>query len=270
MITCGGVVSTALAKRSSTAWPRPGRRPARPGWRTRSGCRRRCGCGPPPPPPASKLANERVTPGQAERGVVKPTCAPKTASSTVAAAPLKVLWPETYSGNGGVIEQRRPGRRRPGPGVAGRVGLADGGDRPPGVVGVLGVPGDDGGVGQGDVQLGEQPGVPGQAVALLLGDLLRRSRSSGPAACRCPRRRPRSGRSGSGRRCASVLSARPRRWTSLTASAQAWLVRRAGRRAGTGPGWSWRRAAASAHCGARATSNMGGVGCQRPGRRAGT
>ena len=56
---------------------------------------------------SSKLANVRSTgrpatrkPGDAD---VKPTLAPKTLVSTAAAAPLKVLWPETYSGNGGVM-----------------------------------------------------------------------------------------------------------------------------------------------------------------------
>src|SRR5438128_437085 len=35
---------------------------------------------------------------------LKPTLEPKNASSTTAAAPLNVLWPETYSGKGGVVK----------------------------------------------------------------------------------------------------------------------------------------------------------------------
>ena len=34
---------------------------------------------------------------------MKPTLVPNTLASTAAAAPLNVLWPETYSGNGGVM-----------------------------------------------------------------------------------------------------------------------------------------------------------------------
>src|SRR5262249_36512915 len=46
------------------------------------------------------------------------------------------------------------------------------GDRAPGVVGVLGVPDRDGGVGQRDVHLGQQPRVGGQREAVGLGELV--------------------------------------------------------------------------------------------------
>src|SRR5437870_2371463 len=58
--------------------------------------------------PASSAAWEnelklRVTPGRSSESVVKGVLSePKKAASTTAAAPLKVLWPEMYSGNGGV------------------------------------------------------------------------------------------------------------------------------------------------------------------------
>ena len=52
---------------------------------------------------ASKLANCRVTPGSPRDEVSKATSSPSKLESTVAAAALYVLWPETYSGKGGVI-----------------------------------------------------------------------------------------------------------------------------------------------------------------------
>src|SRR6266568_981516 len=51
-----------------------------------------------------KLLNERTTPGSASEVVLKLTSSvPKNFASAPAAAPLKVLWPETYDGNGGVF-----------------------------------------------------------------------------------------------------------------------------------------------------------------------
>src|SRR5262249_46669617 len=48
-----------------------------------------------------KLANDRSTPGSASELVTNGS-PPNNRVRTVAAAPLKVLWPEMYSGNGGV------------------------------------------------------------------------------------------------------------------------------------------------------------------------
>ena len=67
-------------------------------------------------------------------------------------------------------EQRGPGWVRHGGSVAVAVRLSDGSDRSPEVGREFGVPGNDRGVGQGDVELREQPGVVGHAVALLLRD----------------------------------------------------------------------------------------------------
>src|SRR5437868_5303425 len=50
-----------------------------------------------------KLVNERVTPGIASDVVVKAVWSPKNAARTVLAAPLKVLWPESYDGKLGVV-----------------------------------------------------------------------------------------------------------------------------------------------------------------------
>src|SRR5437667_5967919 len=58
--------------------------------------------------PASSAASEnelklRDTPGRSSELVAKGMLSePKKAASTVAAAPLNVLWPEVYSGKGGV------------------------------------------------------------------------------------------------------------------------------------------------------------------------
>lgn len=50
-----------------------------------------------------KLAKERTKAGNSSEGTVKGMASvPKKLANTVAAAPLKVLWPEQYSGNGGV------------------------------------------------------------------------------------------------------------------------------------------------------------------------
>jgi hypothetical protein len=53
---------------------------------------------------AEKLANERVTPGRPSELVVKlMSSVPKKDARIVAAAELKVLWPDVYDGNGGVV-----------------------------------------------------------------------------------------------------------------------------------------------------------------------
>ena len=51
---------------------------------------------------AMKLQNERSTPGSPSEVVVKLSLLPKKLVKTVAAAPLKVLCPDRYSGKGGV------------------------------------------------------------------------------------------------------------------------------------------------------------------------
>ena len=56
--------------------------------------------------------------------------------------------------------------------VADAIGILNGGDRPPGVVGILDIPGGNGGVGHGDVEFAEQLRGGGQAVALRLGGLV--------------------------------------------------------------------------------------------------
>ena len=71
-------------------------------------------------------------------------------------------------GVGGRPQERRPGRVGRRVGVAVGVGGADGGHRPPEVVGVLGVPDGEVGVRLGQVEQGEQPGVLHQRVAALL------------------------------------------------------------------------------------------------------
>src|SRR6516162_9025056 len=53
----------------------------------------------------SKLVYDRVTPGSVTSVVEKPTLGPKKESRTVDAAPLYVLWPETYSGKLGVVNR---------------------------------------------------------------------------------------------------------------------------------------------------------------------
>jgi hypothetical protein len=51
-----------------------------------------------------KLSNYRVTPGRASQPTVNVTSSvPKKRGSTAKAAPLNVLWPEGYSGWGGVV-----------------------------------------------------------------------------------------------------------------------------------------------------------------------
>src|SRR5262245_32237175 len=51
----------------------------------------------------AKEGKERCTPGKSSEPTVKATSSvPKNKARTAAAAPLKVLWPEVYSGNGGV------------------------------------------------------------------------------------------------------------------------------------------------------------------------
>src|SRR5882724_4667057 len=61
--------------------------------------------------PASSAASKgveklRYTPGRKSEPVVKGrSSVPKKSGSTVAPAPLKVLWPEVYSGNGGVTSK---------------------------------------------------------------------------------------------------------------------------------------------------------------------
>src|SRR4051812_20009512 len=53
---------------------------------------------------AQKRGNVRVTPGRVSDVLWKRTSSvPKKRASAVAAAPLKVLWPELYEGNGGVV-----------------------------------------------------------------------------------------------------------------------------------------------------------------------
>src|SRR5687767_13125913 len=58
--------------------------------------------------PASRAASEkdeklRETPGRSSEKVVKATSSvPKNAARTAAPAALNVLWPDVYSGNGGV------------------------------------------------------------------------------------------------------------------------------------------------------------------------
>ncbi len=69
-------------------------------------------------------------------------------------------------------QERRPGRVGLGAGVAVGVGGPDSSDRPPEVVGVLGVPAGDLGVGLGDVEQGEQAGVLDQAEPPVRGHLL--------------------------------------------------------------------------------------------------
>src|SRR2546425_5547217 len=51
---------------------------------------------------ALKEEKLRTTPGISSDSVVKGMSPPKRAASTAAAAPLKVLCPDVYSGNGGV------------------------------------------------------------------------------------------------------------------------------------------------------------------------
>src|SRR5262245_30432962 len=51
-----------------------------------------------------KRLKERTTPGSASDVVVKSiSSVPKNLASAAAAAPLKVLWPDVYDGNGGVF-----------------------------------------------------------------------------------------------------------------------------------------------------------------------
>ena len=54
-----------------------------------------------------KLLKLRLTPGSVALVVVKALLSPNAAASTLDAAALKVLWPETYSGCGGVISSGR-------------------------------------------------------------------------------------------------------------------------------------------------------------------
>ena len=89
---------------------------------------------------------------------------PKKSPISWAEVRLKVLWPEVYSGKGGVVisgVQAASARCR----VAVVVGLRMAVTGRQMLVGVLVVPGDDGGVGQGDVEQGEEAGVLGEAVA---------------------------------------------------------------------------------------------------------
>ena len=73
-------------------------------------------------------------------------------------------------------QQRLPAALSGGFGVAVAVGVANGRDRTPEVVGVLGVPGGDAGIGQGHIQDGQQSGRGAIAEAirrrLLIGDLV--------------------------------------------------------------------------------------------------
>ena len=67
-------------------------------------------------------------------------------------------------------QQRRPGGVSDGGRVAVGVGAGDRGDRPPAVVGVLGVPDGNGGVGQGDVGEREHAGGALESVVALAGE----------------------------------------------------------------------------------------------------
>src|SRR5438552_9697252 len=57
---------------------------------------------------AQKPSKERRWPGAPSDVVLKRTASvPKKSARAAAAAPLKVLWPEVYEGNGGVVSSGR-------------------------------------------------------------------------------------------------------------------------------------------------------------------
>ena len=147
------------------------------------------------------------------------------------------------------------------------VGVADGRDRPPELYAYFASQQTIAASASAKFEQGEQAGVLEPGHALRAGDLLGDRVPVAGRGERARRRRPRTGRSASGRRCASMLSPPPSAFHLVERRRRTAALVRAGGAAGTelAPGRRSRTAMTSPQPGNRAGALAGGVGCQSPG-----